>query len=62
MESSMSMKDDYDDEQDQAAARWHRKAEFNNIRCEICGEVITYDEREQAFETKRCIVHASMKD
>ncbi|WP_157035721.1 MULTISPECIES: hypothetical protein [Sphingobium] len=48
----------HDDERDAAAAAWHRKAEYENYRCSVCGEVISYDDREQYFGTKACAYHA----
>lgn len=53
----MSIKDEHDDQQDQASAAWHRKAEYENYRCSVCGEIITYDDREQYFGTKMCSYH-----
>lgn len=54
----MSIKHDAQAQQEQAAAAWHRKAEYENRRCSVCGEVISYDDREQAFSTKMCSYHA----
>lgn len=48
----------HDDEQEKAAAAWHRKAEYENYRCSVCNEVISYDDREQYFGTKMCSYHA----
>lgn len=49
----------HDDDQENAAAAWHRKAEYNGYRCLVCGEVISYDDREQYFSTKLCSYHAA---
>ncbi|WP_164117357.1 hypothetical protein [Sphingorhabdus sp. Alg239-R122] len=40
-------------------AAWSKKAEMNDYRCDICGELIGYDERETYFETKYCATHAN---
>jgi hypothetical protein len=54
----VSIKDQHDEERDRAVAAWHRKAEYEDYRCADCGEVITYDDREQYFSSKRCSYHA----
>lgn len=46
------------DRQEQAAAAWHRKAQYEDRRCSVCGDVISYDDREQAFSSKMCSYHA----
>ena len=46
------------EKQEAAEEAWARKAESNNYRCQDCNELITYGEREQYFETKRCGDHA----
>lgn len=48
----------HEDEQDKAEAAWHRKAEYEGIRCSVCNEVISYGDREQFFSTKMCSYHA----
>ena len=54
----MSLKHEHQAQQEQAAAAWHRKAEYEGYRCEVDGEVISYDDREQYFRTKLCSYHA----
>lgn len=46
------------DEHDDAAAAWARKAEREDIRCGICGEIISYPDREIYEKTGRCLEHA----
>ena len=41
-----------------AEEAWAKKAESNDFRCKDCNELITYGEREQYFQTKRCGAHA----
>jgi len=48
----------HDEDRDNAAAAWHRKAVYEGYRCSVCNEVITYDDREQYFGTKLCSYHA----
>lgn len=50
-----------DDEQDDAAARWYRKAEHDGLRCARCNEIVTYDDREQFFVTGMCSYHADQE-
>lgn len=46
------------EEQDEAAAAWDRKAKDQDIRCGLCGEIISYPDREIYEETGRCLEHA----
>ena len=46
------------EKQERAQEAWAKKAESNDYRCEVCNEPITYVEREQYFQTKRCGDHA----
>lgn len=48
----------HENELEEAAAAWHRKAEYSGYRCSVCNEVISYDDREQYFDTKMCSYHA----
>lgn len=34
--------------------RWKAKARNEVIRCEVCGRMIEYDEREAFYNTHRC--------
>ena len=43
---------------DEAAAAWARKAEREDIRCSVCGELIDYADEEIHRETGRCLAHA----
>jgi RNA polymerase-binding transcription factor DksA len=49
-----SPKDKADDERDAAAAAWTRKAHNEDYRCELCGRLIEYADREAYFGSKRC--------
>lgn len=46
------------EEQDDAAAAWARMAQQEDIRCGLCGELISYPDREAYEETGRCLEHA----
>lgn len=49
-----SLKNQSMDEQGQAEAAWSRKAENQNHRCSVCGELIVYGDREAFFKTGQC--------
>ena len=38
-------------------ADWHALALEKEYRCEVCGEIIPYEERELYFRTHRCAAH-----
>lgn len=46
------------DEHDRASERWSRKAKFEDLRCSICGELISYEDREIYLKTEKCATHA----
>lgn len=46
------------DQREEAASRWQDAARINGYRCQICGEIPPYEEREVYFETKLCGYHA----
>lgn len=43
---------------DEAASEWARKARRDGIRCGLCGELISFSDRETYEETGRCLEHA----
>jgi hypothetical protein len=49
-----SLRDKADDERDAAAASWARKAQNEDYRCNLCGRLIEYADREAYFGSKRC--------
>lgn len=47
------------EEHDEAAAAWTRRAEHEGYRCEMCGRLIEYAERETFFRSRHCSECAS---
>lgn len=54
-----SIKNQTTDKRDQAEAAWSLKAEYEELRCSLCGEQIIYVDREIFFKTGRCGTDAS---
>jgi hypothetical protein len=47
-------KDEMLADQEDREDRWHRAAQIKGYKCELCGNVPPYEERETYFETKVC--------
>ena len=54
----MSLKHERDEEEDAKREAWAKKAEEEDIACEICGELIEYDDIEGRGSATRCSAHA----
>lgn len=46
------------DKHDKASESWSRKARFEDLRCSICTELISYEDRQIYLKTKKCATHA----
>lgn len=54
----MALEHERDEEEDAKREDWSEKAKKEDTRCEICGELIEYDDVEGRGSETRCSAHA----